>query len=395
MLISLVGIVCILACGLLLSHNRRAISTRTVLSGLVLQIALAVCLLKTAGGISAVAIIAQGVSNLYSYARVGSQFLFGDLGNPMGPWGFIFAVNVLPMIIFFGAFMAVLFWAGIIQSVVQVLAWGVRPLLGTSGAETLCAVANSFLGQTEAPLVIRQYLKNMTKSELFVVMVSGMATISGAILAVFVAMGVPAEHLLAASVMAIPASIVMAKLVVPETENSETACNSVTVQKNSDKLLGAISQGTTDGLQLAVNVAAMLISFLALLALLNGVLGYIYPELSLERIVGIICYPFALFLGFTGTEAFTVAQLLGTKVAINELIAYKNMLDAHLSERTVSIVTYALCGFSNISCIGIQIGGIGALVPEKREWLIELGWYAVITAALANLLSATIVAILI
>jgi CNT family concentrative nucleoside transporter len=290
--------------------------------------------------------------------------------------------------------MALLFHYGIIQRVVLVVSHIFRPLLGTSGAETLCAIANSFLGQTEAPLLVRHYLKHMTKSEMLVVMVSGMATISGAILAVFAAMGVPAQHLLASSVMAIPGSILIAKILYPETEKEVTAATAeITFDKIEGNVFSAIAQGTSDGLSLALNVGAMLISFLSLLALINAILmGTI--GIDLNWIFARLFSPFAYLLGFTGQEAFNVGTLLGTKVTVNELVAYGDMVKMNLAPRTQAIVTYALCGFSNFSCIGIQVGGIGALVPEKRSWLCELGLYAVLGGSLSNLLSAMIASLL-
>jgi CNT family concentrative nucleoside transporter len=282
----------------------------------------------------------------------------------------------------------------------------VRPLLGTTGPETLCAIANSFLGQTEAPLLIKHYLKDMTKSEFLVVMISGMGTISGSILAVFAVMGVPATHLLAASVMAIPATILISKIIYPEMEEPKAMTKATAeYEMHTGNALDAISQGTSDGLWLAMNVGAMLISFLALLGIINGLLEFTsfklneffhlnLPLITLDQLFAWTCLPFAWLLGFTGTEAMKVGQLIGTKIAVNELVAYDKMLRFDLAPRTVAIVTYALCGFSNFSCIGIQIGGIGALVPERRKWLSELGMRAVFGGALANLLSAMVASLL-
>lgn len=415
---NIVGIGCILAIAWFFSYRRSHINYKLVVSGLLLQIGIGFFVLRTAVGRIIVEKIAHVVSALYYCADDGITFVFGSLGNPAMPWGFIFAIKVLPIIIFFGAFMAILFHWGIVQKAVSGINFVVRPILGTSGAETLCAIANSFLGQTEAPLLVRHYLSSMTKSEILVVMVSGMATISGAILVVFAAMGVPIEHLLASSVMSIPASIVIAKILCPETEKSQTAGNVVVKMPiQSSNVLDAISSGTSDGLQLSLNVGAMLLSFLALLSLTNYMLGslseYInsgivvinglfdangfigfLPKLSVEVIFSYLFAPFGYLLGFTGYEALAAGQLIGTKVAVNELIAYGKMVSMSLSDRTVSIMTYALCGFSNFSCIGIQIGGIGALVPEKRPLLTELGLYAVLGGALSNLLSAMIAALL-
>lgn len=410
--LNIVGIFVILGIAFLFSQKRSRVNVKLVINALMLQFAIAFLVLKTSLGQSAVAAVANVVSKMYQFADVGARFVFGNLADANGSWGFIFAIKVLPVIIFFGAVTALLFHWGIIQKVVHAINYIIRPLLNTSGAETLCATANSFLGQTEAPLLVRNYLRDMTKSEMLVVMVSGMATISGSILVVFAAMGVPAHHMLAASVMAIPASIMIAKILLPETEKPATLDHiSVDKQNNANNALGAIATGTSDGLSLAINVAAMLIAFLALLALLNHVLSFgadsinsllchvgigncLPAGLSIEVIFSYIFAPFGYLLGFTGNDALAAGQLVGTKVAVNELIAYGQMVKMGLPERTVDILTYALCGFSNFSCIGIQIGGIGALVPEKREWLTQLGLYAVLGGALSNLLSAMIAGLL-
>ena len=338
--------------------------------------------------------IAKGVQKIYLFADAGSQFVFGALAVNQAPWGVVFAFKILPVIIFFGALMSLLFHYHIIQFFVLGINRLIRPLLKTSGAETLCAIANSFLGQTEAPLLVRSYLRAMTKSEMFVVMVSGMATISGSILVVFASFGVPTDHMLAASVMAIPASILMAKIIYPETEQSQTAGSTqVNFQPTSKNAFDAISMGTLDGMHLAVNVAAMLISFLALFAMIKCLLDNFFG-LSLDSIFSWIFSPFAYLLGFTGSDAAAVGDLLGIKVTVNEFVAYSKMVGMNISERAKDITTYALCGFSNFSCIGIQIGGIGALAPEKRQWLTELGLLTVLASSLANMLSAMIAALL-
>ncbi len=415
------GIAVIIGIAVLMSNNRRHIPWRLVATGLLLHSALAWIVLKTSWGRAIIEWVAGLFTTLYTAADGGITFVFGNLANPGGPWGFIFAFKVLPVIVFFGALMSLLFYLGIIQVIVQGMNRVIRPLLGTTGPETLCAVANSFLGQTEAPLLIKNYLKTMTKSEFLVMMISGMGTISGAILAVFAVMGIPATHLLAASVMAIPATIVIAKIIYPETEDTVMCEATASIESQAGNALDAISQGTSDGMWLALNVGAMLITFLALLGVLDGLLGFIcinlnsflgfagtnlnhyfglslslftIPIITLNMVFSWICLPFGWLLGFTGTEAMQAGQLLGTKIAVNELVAYAEMLKMGLSERTMSVITYALCGFSNFSCIGIQIGGIGALVPEKRKWLSELGMRAVFGGALANLLSAMVASLL-
>ncbi len=398
--LSFVGIAVIIGLAVLMSNNRRNIPWRLVLTGLLLHASLAFLVLKTTIGYQVIAYIAGLFTTLYQAAERGINFVFGNLANPAGPWGFVFVIKVLPVIVFFGAFTSLLFYLGIIQFIVQGINRLIRPLLGTTGPETLCAVANSFLGQTEAPLLIKHYLKRMTKSEFLVMMISGMGTISGSILAVFAVMGVPATHLIAASVMAIPATILIAKIIYPETEHPDAMCDATaSIELQSGNALDAISQGTSDGMYLALNVGAMLIAFLAILEVLNGFLGFAcltlntyvglhLPIITLNMIFSWICLPFGWLLGFTGNEAFQAGQLIGTKIAVNEVVAYSEMLHMGLSARSIAIITYALCGFSNFSCIGIQIGGIGSLVPEKRKWLSELGMRAVFGGALANLLSA-------
>ncbi len=411
--LNILGIFVILCIAFIFSRKKSYIDFGLVLNALVLQFVIGFLVLKTTIGQTIVDKIATGVGKMYQFADIGSRFVFGNLADASMPWGFIFAIKVLPVIIFFGALTSLLFHWGIIQILVRGINCLIRPLLRTSGAETLCASANSFLGQTEAPLLVRKYLHDMTKSEMLVVMVSGMATISGSILVVFAAMGVPAKHLLAASVMAIPGSILIAKILLPETEKPKTAGAGTHVKLESDShnALGAVSTGTSDGLNLAINVGAMLIAFLAMLALINAVLSFgavsinwimsyfttefqLPENMSIELIFSYLFAPFGYLLGFTGEQALAAGQLIGTKVSVNELIAYGQMVKMNLPPRAMDIITYALCGFSNFSCIGIQIGGIGALVPEKKHMLAELGLYAVLGGALANLLSAMIAGLL-
>lgn len=393
---SVLGIFVIIAIAVLFSKKRSHINVRQIVSALALQMTIAIAVLKTGIGEWVVTQVSDGVSAIYRFADEGSRFVFGSLADATSPVGFIFAVKVLPVIIFFGALTALMFHWGLLQGVIRGMNYLIRPLLGTSGAETLCAVANSFLGQTEAPLVIRRYLPKLTKSEMFVVMVSGMGTISGSILVVFAAMGVPAKHMLASSVMSIPVAIMIAKILYPETHQSETDGDLVLESDaKTHNALDAIAQGTFDGLSLAVNVAAMLISFLALLKLIDSGLiaassWLVGAPWTLGTIFSYLFAPFGYLLGFDGNEILIAGKLLGTKVAVNELFAFSDMVNLHLSERMTSIMTYALCGFSNFSCIGIQVGGIGALVPEKRGWLTELGMYAVLGGALTNLMSAMV-----
>lgn len=407
---SVLGVFVVIFGASFFSENKLAINAKLVVSGLLLHISLGIFALKTTVGQKIISLISGCITSLYSAAHEGISFVFGPLGSSEN--NFIFAFQVLPVIVFFGAFMALLFHFNIIQKLVSCISFIVRPILGTSGSETLCAVANSFLGQTEAPLLIKNYLKTMSRSEFFVVMVSGMGSISGAILAVFSGMGVPAQHLLAASIMSIPASIIIAKILIPEQQldisqnslkNNDSIINS---EVSSSNFIDAISQGTIDGLHLALNVGAMLIAFLSLIYIFNSSLKYVslfinshivsFPEITLDIIFGYICWPFGWLLGFSGKDLYLSSQLIGTKVAVNELIAYTKMLNmSDLSPRAISIITYALCGFSNFSCIGIQVGGIGALVPGKRKLLTSLGVKAVFAGALANILSALVANIII
>jgi len=404
--LNIFGIVFILFIAWIFSHKRSKINVKLVFSALLLHFFTGVLVLKTACGKYVLEKVAYVVRSIYLCADEGAAFVFGSLSDSTMPWGFIFAIKVLPVIIFFGALMSLLFHWGIIQVIVNGISYLIRPVLGTSGAETLCAISNSFLGQTEAPLLVKDYLRDMTKSEFLLVMVSGMATISGAILVVFALMGVPIDHLLTSSVMSIPASILIAKILYPETEKSKTAAGAgVAFERKTSNMFDAIFAGTSDGMKLALNVGAMLISFLALLYLLNIILanashginwafGLSLPELSVNKIFSYLFSPFGYLLGFSGDEALTAGKLLGTKVAVNELVAYGQLVKSDIAVRSKSILTYALCGFSNFSCIGIQIGGIGVLVPGKRLWLTQFGLYAVLGGALANLLSAMVASLL-
>jgi CNT family concentrative nucleoside transporter len=399
--LNIVGIFVLLGIAWLFSHKRSAINLKTTSTAFVLHIVLAFFVLRTALGMRIIGWVADAVGQLYGAAETGIQFVFGGLADSSGPWGFIFAFKVLPIIIFFGAFMSLLFHWGIVQRAVGAINYCLQPLLGTSGAETLCAIANSFLGQTEAPLLIKHYIKEMTRSEIMLVMISGMGSISGAILVVYAAIGVPVVHLLSASVMAVPATILISKILYPETEQPKTMAGAaVEVESTTQNVLDAISMGASDGLQLALNVAAMLIAFIALIGLINSMLGFFCGQLgfasciTLQTIFGVVFAPFGWLLGLTGYEITAAGELIGIKVAVNEMVAYTQMVAMNLSPRAVALLTYALCGFSNFSCIGIQIGGIGALAPTKRAVLSELGFRAVLGGTLANLLSAMVAGLL-
>lgn len=403
--LNIVGILIIALIAYAFSKNRKAINPRVVLSALALHFLFALIMLRTSWGQLIMGKIGEGAQLLYLFADKGIEFMFGKLGDPNLPWGFVFAFKVLPVIIFVGALTGLLFHWGLIQKLVAGLNTIIRPLIGTSGIETMAAIANSILGQTEAALFIGNYLHVMTRSELFVLMTSGMAAISISVLVMYVMLGIPAIHLLTASVMSIPASIFIAKIILPETEKSNIAANeNISFEKKTSNIFDAISKGTFDGLKLAVGVAAMLISFLALIAMGDYILAYIshllnqfglpIPELSFALILSYVFAPFAYLLGLAGQELWDAGKLLGIKVSVNELVAFTHLVKTTLSPRTFIILVYALCGFSNFSCIGIQIGMIAALAPERRHVFTQMGLYTVLASSLANLLSAMIVALL-
>lgn len=403
--LNVIGIFVIALIAYAASRNRKAINPRVVLSALALHFLFAVVMLRTSGGQYIIGKIAEGAQLLYLFADKGIEFMFGKLGDASLPWGFVFAFKVLPVIIFVGALTGLLFHWGVIQKLVSSLNYIIRPIIGTSGIETMSAIANSILGQTEAALFIGNYLHVMTRSELFVLMTSGMAAISISVLVMYVMLGIPAIHLLTASVMSIPASIFIAKIILPETEQSAVADNkNIRFEKKTSNVFDAISKGTFDGLKLAVGVAAMLISFLALIAMGDYMLAHVsyalnylglaVPQLSFALILSYVFAPFAYLLGFAGQELWDAGRLLGIKVSVNELVAFTHLVKVNLSPRSFVILVYALCGFSNFSCIGIQIGMIAALAPEKRPVFTQMGLYTVLASSLANLLSAMIVALL-
>jgi len=393
---SFVGVATVLSIAFLFSKSKRKINLRLVFSALAMQFALAFVILKTDIGNRTFSALARGFSRLYEFADAGSNFVFGGLTNVQGPWGFLFFVKVVSIIIFFGALTSLLYHLGVVQAVVKGLSWIIRPLLGTSGAETLCAAANSMLGQTEAPLLVKKYISKMTDSEILLVMISGMATMSGSILAVYGSLGVPMKHLLSASIMSIPGAILVSKILLPETGKPATAGgNSFDMERDTDNVLDAISTGTRDGMGLAANVAAMLIAFISLIALANYLVGYIsYSAFGVTYTIDTIFAKLfswvAFLIGVPFEDREKAGVLLGQKLVINEFIAYTSYVKMALTPRAKAILAYALCGFSNFSCIGIQIGGIGILAPSKRKILIKLGMYAVLGGTLANLLNAAI-----
>src|SRR6516164_8453455 len=410
-LTGILGILSMLGLAFLFSTNRRAIRLRTVAWGLGLQFAFAVFVLKVELGRVLFQKAGDAVNHLLSYAFAGSSFVFGDLGKQNSHLGFYFAFQVLPTVIFIAAFFAVLYHYGVMQFIVRQAARVMTRFLGTSGAESLNVAASVFMGQTEAPLTIRPFLPDLTRSELMTVMTSGMAHVSGGIMAAYIAFGIDPKHLLSAVIMTAPGTILMAKMLVPETEQPKTAGRVIMSEEevaaeHKENLLGSIARGTTDGLHLALNIAAMLISFLALIALTNGILSGIHSLLarigfsafptSLERIFGTLFAPIAWLIGIPWHDCPAIGNLLGTRMALNELVAF-SMLGpqrASLDPRSFTIATFALCGFANLSSIGIQIGGIGALAPNKRGELAQLGFRAMFAGTMANLISASIAGML-
>ena len=393
--VSLIGILVFILVAFLFSNNKKRINPRRVLGALIMQFALAVFVLKTWIGHRIFMYLASVFNKLYSFADAGISFIFGNLGDASASWGFIFAVKVVPIIIFFGALMSLLFHLGVIQFFVKILAFLIRPILGTSGAETLCATANSMLGPTEAPLLIKKYLKGMTDSEMLVVMISGMSTLQASLIAVYGSMGVSMVHILTALVMSVPGSILISKILIPETGSPETAHgNKIDMKSDSSNVLDAISSGTSDGLKLAANVAAMLIAFISLMAMANFILESIIGW-SLNDVFAKLFSNVAYLLGISGKDKEIAGALLGQKLVLNEFIAYASLVRVELAERVRIILTYALCGFANFSVIGILIGGVGALAPEKRGVLTKLGLKALLGATLVNLINAAIAGLLI
>jgi concentrative nucleoside transporter, CNT family len=396
-MVSLLGLIVMLSIAFTFSENKRKIQWRTVLSGILLQITFGLLILKTDFGRGIFAYASEVFNAVLAYTTEGSKFLFGNLTDP-SKIGWIFATMVLPTIIFMSALMSLLYHLGFMQKVVEVMAKIMMKVMKTSGAESLAAAANIFVGQTEAPLVIKPYVNRMTKSELMCLMTGGMATVAGGVLAAFVGFGIDAGHLLAASVMSAPAALVCAKLLVPETEESETAgIVKVELPQMATNAIDAVASGASDGLRLSVNVAAMLLAFIALIAMFNGILSWVggfvgYPQLSFELIMGYINAPIAWLLGCPWEDCFIVGSLLGKKLVLNEFVAYLDLKEAtpRLSERSAIIATYALCGFSNFSSIAIQLGGIGTLAPEKRPTLAKYGLKALLGGTLACFMTACI-----
>ncbi len=418
----LIGIVLIFGIAFMLSNNRKAINYRVVFSGLIIQILLAVFILDTPIGKSIFTWLGAQVTQILSFSQLGANFVFGPLVNKQymskvfgGGNDFVFFFNIIPTIIFVAVLVSVAYYLGIMQRVVKVIAWLVYKLMGVSGAEALSNVASTFVGQVEAQIMIKPYLKGMTMSELLASMAGSMACIAGGVMAVYIALGVPAAYLLAASIMAAPGALVISKIVWPETEVSETKGTvSLEIKKTNANLVDAISHGASDGLKVGLNVIAMLIGFIAIIGLLDYVLGTLgfalathlnlglnfinidLKTLSLKQILGSLFSVFAWAMGVPHKDIQTAGSLMGTKMVLNEFVAYLDLvkIKAMLSPKTLVITSFALCGFANFSSIAIQVGGIGELAPERRTDLAKLGIKALICGTLASYLSATIAGIL-
>jgi CNT family concentrative nucleoside transporter len=399
------GLLMMLALAYLFSTNRRAIKLKTVAWGLGLQIALAFLVLRWSYGQQLFLRAGNGVNRLLAYAFAGSEFLFGELGKQHSSLGMIFAFQVLPAIIFISALFALLYYLDVMQVIIRAAAWVMQRVMGASGAESVDVAASVFMGQAEAPLTIRPFLPDLTQSELMTIMTSGMAHVSGAIMAAYIAFGAETRHLLTAVIMTAPGTLLLAKMLVPETEQPKTMGTvHLDVEKDSN-FLAAIARGTSEGLGMAVNVGAMLIAFLALIALTNGLLGAIHNWLgghglvwfptSLQQIFGWAFAPVAWVIGVPRHDCLQIGNLLGTRMVLNELVAFSLLgpMKGMLDPRSFTIATFALCGFANFGSIGIQIGGIGALAPNQKSQLAKFGIRAMLAGTMANLMSASIVGI--
>ena len=401
-LMGILGMVVLLAIAILFSNNRRAINWRTVIGALAIQIGFAALILYVPAGKNALGATADALANVIAYGNEGINFVFGGLADPSKPTGFIFAVKVLPIIVFFSGLISVLYYLGIMQVVIKIIGGALQKVLGTSKTESMSAAANIFVGQTEAPLVVKPYISRMTESELFAIMAGGTASIAGSVMAGYAGMGVSLTYLIAASFMAAPAGLLFAKILYPQTEKFNDIQPEITDAEKPSNLLEAMAGGASAGMQLALNVGAMLIAFVALIALINGILGGIggwfgYGELTLQSIFGWIFKPLAYLIGVSWQESGIAGEMIGMKLAVNEFVGYLEFAKylqpdtaVVLSEKTKAIITFALCGFANFSSIAILIGGLGGIAPNRRGDIARLGLRAVVAGTPANLMSATI-----
>ena len=400
-LIGIVGIVVILAIAFLFSSNRKAVNLRIVGAAFALQVVIAIIVLYWDGGRQAIAWLSNGVMAVIGFANDGINMVFGPLADS-DIVGFSFAINVLPIIIFFSALMSVLYHLRVMEWVVKLVGGFLHKVIGTGAVESMNAAANIFVGQTEAPLVVRPYLKGLTEAQMFTVMVSGLASIAGTVLAGYALMGAELKYLLAAAFMAAPGGLLMAKIVMPDDRVIKAGEHEKLVMEKSahKNVILAAASGTTDGLRLAANIGAMLIAFVALIALVNGVVGWVAGwfgyDLTLQMILGWLFSPLMYLLGIDWAEAQAAGALFGEKLILNEFVAFSHLNDylAGMSQRTVAISTFSLCGFANLSSIAILLGGLGVLVPEKRDLIGQLGIKAVLAGSLSNLMSAALAGLL-
>jgi len=404
----IIGIFVLLAIAFFFSSKRSAINMRTVGFAFALQILLGAFVLYIPFGKDVLGSISNGVQGVIDSAKVGITFLFGGLGSDAmfsNGVGFVFAIRVLPVIIFFSSLIAVLYYLGIMQWVIKIIGGGLQKLLKTSKPESLSATANIFVGQTEAPLVVRPYISKMTQSELFAIMVGGLASVAGSILAGYAGLGVKLEYLIAASFMAAPGGLLMAKILIPETEPEKLLLNTNAEENEIDKpanVIDAAASGAASGLKLAVNVGAMLLAFIAIIALLNTMVGGIaglfgFEGVTIEWLLGYVFAPLAFIIGVPVNEMLQAGSFIGQKIVVNEFFAYVNFVEIKdtLSANTQAIITFALCGFANLSSIAILLGGIGSMAPNRRPDIARLGLKAMLAATLANLMSAAIAGVFI
>ncbi|MGM7682091.1 NupC/NupG family nucleoside CNT transporter [Cytobacillus sp. Hm23] len=397
----IIGVLVVLGIAFLFSSSKKSIKIQTVLIGLFIQLTFAFIVLKWEAGKRGLQAFSEGVQAIINYANEGVNFLFGGI-FAAEEITFVFAFNVLTIVIFFSSLISVLYYLGIMQLVIKFIGGGLSKLLGTSKAESLSAAANIFVGQTEAPLVVRPFLAKMTQSELFAVMTGGLASVAGSVLVGYSLLGVPLEYLLAASFMAAPAGLIIAKIMMPETEKSETT-DDIKMEKDveSTNVVDAAARGASVGLQLALNIGAMLLAFIALIALLNGLLGWVgsglgFEGLTIETILGYLFAPIAFAIGVPWAEAVTAGGFIGQKLVLNEFVAYASFAPQieDLTPKTVAVISFALCGFANISSLGILLGGLGNLAPNRRGDIARMGLKAVLAGMLASLLSAAIAGML-
>lgn len=397
---SIIGIIFIFIVAFLLSNNKRKINWRTIIIGFLIQLGFAVIVLKSAVGRKALQKVATMATSIIGYANEGINFLFGAAIPTNG--GMVFAFQVLTVIIFISSLVSVLYYFGIMQFVVKVIGGALAKLLGTSKLETLSAAANIFLSQTESPLLIKPYINKLSTSELFTVMVGGVASVSGSVLVGYSLMGIPLEYLISASFMAAPAGLIMSKMIFPESDSKALEDKVELGKDDSVNVVDAAAKGASEGLSLALNIGAMLLAFISLIALANGIIGFIgglvgIDGLSLEMIFGYIFSPVVAIIGVPWNEALTAGSLLGQKIILNEFVAFSKLgpIIGELSQKTAAIMTFSLCGFANISSIAILIGGIGGMAPKRKHEVAKLGLKTVVAGTLANLLSATIAGLLI